>query len=92
LLPALPAVHDSTVRPEFPAPTRTQVLLIVAALLCYAVGYPVALKAHSSIGWIFVSLGGLFLISLAMVTIARLHMGPAAPGEEDPAAERTGQT
>jgi hypothetical protein len=83
-------VQAATVRPDFPAPTRTQVLLIAAALLSYAVGYPLALRAHSSIGWIFVSLGGLFLIALAMITIARLHAGLAAPSE-DPAAERTGQ-
>ncbi len=53
--------------------TRQQRLLLVATLLAYAVGYPVALVAHSSFGWVLVSLGGVLLLALGVVTIQRLH-------------------
>jgi hypothetical protein len=57
------------------APNRTQMRLIVAVALCYLVGYPIALVAKSPIGWVLVTLGGLFLFALAGVTIARVHRG-----------------
>jgi hypothetical protein len=66
-------MHAREVRSGFPPPNRTQWALIVAAVVCYGVGYPVGLLAHSVVGWVFVSLGGVVLIVLAGVTIARVH-------------------
>jgi hypothetical protein len=52
---------------------RTRVLVVVTAL-CYAIGYPLALGAHSNVGWIFVGLGGPFLIALLITVIQRVHL------------------
>lgn len=49
-------------------------ILTVATALCYAIGYPLALGGHSSIGWIFVGLGGPFLIALLITVIQRVHL------------------
>jgi protein-S-isoprenylcysteine O-methyltransferase Ste14 len=54
-------------------PSRTQVILAAACLLSSAVGYPVALLAHQSLGWVLVMLGGLFLFALAAVTVLEVH-------------------
>jgi hypothetical protein len=48
-------------------------LLIVATVLCYAIGYPVALIGHSNIGWILVALGGPFLIAVIALVIRRIQ-------------------
>jgi hypothetical protein len=48
-------------------------LLIVATALCYGIGYPVALFGHSSIGWIFVALGGPLLIAVIALVIRRVQ-------------------
>jgi hypothetical protein len=51
-------------------------VLIAATVLCYAVGYPLALIGHSDIGWIFVFLGGPLLIAVLAVVIRRVHHSP----------------
>jgi hypothetical protein len=56
-------------------PDRDQTALAVAMLVCYAVGYPVALVGHSPIGWGFVMLGGVLLFLLILVTIRRITRG-----------------
>jgi hypothetical protein len=48
-------------------------MLIAATALCYAIGYPVALVGHSNIGWIFVALGGPFLIAVLILVIRRMQ-------------------
>jgi len=64
-------MDDSSPR-RLPAPTRAQRLLVLGALVSYAVGYPVALWLHSGFGWVLVMLGGVFLLALGVVTIRRL--------------------
>ncbi len=64
-------IPDHSVRPD-----RTQWRLIIAAAVAYAVGYPVALVAGSPTGWVLVSLGGLLLLALGIVTIRRIQPGP----------------
>jgi hypothetical protein len=39
------------------------------ALICYAVGYPLALMLHTGLGWALVMLGGLFLLGFGVATI-----------------------
>ena len=53
--------------------TRAQVILAAVMLLCYGIGYPVALIGHSAFGWLLVSLGGVFLIALGIITVRRIH-------------------
>jgi hypothetical protein len=64
---------DAPVLPHLPRATRSQQVLIVAVLLSYLIGYPVALMVDSSIGWVLVTLGGVFLMALGVVTIRRVH-------------------
>jgi hypothetical protein len=64
---------DAPVLPHLPRATRTQQVLIVAVVLSYLIGYPVALVVDSSIGWVLVTLGGVFLLALGVVTIRRVH-------------------
>jgi ABC-type enterobactin transport system permease subunit len=59
-----------------PKPTRAQTRLGIAVLLCYAIGYPVALVVDSPVGWVFVTLGGIFLLLLGIVTVRRIHGTP----------------
>lgn len=47
--------------------------LTVATALCYAIGYPLALGAGVTFGWVLVTLGGPLLIALGIVLIRRLH-------------------
>jgi hypothetical protein len=54
-------------------PNRAQVVLGAATVLAYAIGYPVAILADSPIGWGLVTLGGLLLIALGVVTIQRIN-------------------
>lgn len=54
-------------------PDRAQVVLGVFTVVAYAVGYPLALVAGSPFGWVLVSLGGVFLLTLGVVTIRRIH-------------------
>ncbi|MGH8889268.1 MAG: hypothetical protein ACRDV3_05825 [Acidothermaceae bacterium] len=53
-------------------PTQAQIALGVATILCYAIGYPVAILAHSVIGWLFVTIGGVFLLALGVITVRRI--------------------
>jgi len=63
--------------------TRRLRLLTVATALCYAVGYPLALGAHSAVGWIFVALGGPFLVALLFMVIQRVHADVMAADRDD---------
>lgn len=56
---------------DLPRPNRVQSWLIGLTALSYAVGYPIALVAELAVGWVLVSLGGLFLLALGIVTIRR---------------------
>lgn len=60
-------------------PNRAQTACGGAALVSYGVGYPVAIVGDYVWGWILVALGGVFLLALGTVTIARIHRGSAAP-------------
>ena len=62
-------------RRGLPRPDRTQVRLVVASALCYAVGYPVALAADQPWGWLLVTLGGVLLVGLLFVTVRRIDRG-----------------
>jgi drug/metabolite transporter superfamily protein YnfA len=46
---------------------------VAATALCYAIGYPLALIGKSSVGWVFVSLGGIFLVAAVWLFIRRVH-------------------
>ena len=62
------------------------VWLAGAAVLCYGIGYPLALIGHSVAGWVLVFLGGPCLIGLGVVAIRRVHrssQAPAAPERRD---------
>ena len=65
-----------------PSNRRLAVVLGVTAL-CYLVGYPLALVAHSAVGWAFVALGGPFLLALLAMVIHRVHLSSAAPRQAD---------
>jgi hypothetical protein len=55
--------------------SRAQTVSGAASLVSYALGYPVAIFAHSAIGWVLVMLGGFFLFFFGIVTIRRIHRG-----------------
>ncbi|GAA1236461.1 hypothetical protein [Oryzihumus leptocrescens] len=54
-------------------PDRPQLVLALATVLAYAVGYPLALVAGSPFGWVLVTLGGFLLLAFGVVTIQRIH-------------------
>jgi hypothetical protein len=54
-------------------PTRQQIVLAAATIASYAIGYPVAIVANAWFGWVLVTLGGLFLFALVVVTIQRMN-------------------
>jgi hypothetical protein len=56
-------------------PTKSQATWGVAALVSYAVGYPLALVADEGLGWVLVMLGGVCLLGLGIVTVRRIHRG-----------------
>jgi hypothetical protein len=60
-------------------PTRSQLVFGGGAVVSYGVGYPVAIVGDYPWGWILVALGGVFLLALGAVTIARIHRGSSAP-------------
>jgi hypothetical protein len=65
-----------------PSSRRLRLLLVITAL-CYLIGYPLALGAHSAIGWVFVALGGPFLFALLITVIQRVHSRSMADRERD---------
>ncbi len=60
---------------RLPRPDRLQVRLGIASALCYAVGYPVAIAADQQWGWLLVTLGGVLLAGLVVVTVRRVDRG-----------------
>ena len=56
-----------------------QIRLGLATLLSYAIGYPVAIVAHSPVGWVFVSIGGIFLLWLIVVTVRHVDRNAREP-------------
>jgi hypothetical protein len=56
-------------------PARSQATWGVAAVVSYAVGYPLALVADQEVGWVLVMLGGVCLLGLGVVTVRRIHRG-----------------
>lgn len=67
--------------------SRTRILGVLT-VSCYAIGYPIALGAHSKVGWIFVGLGGPFLIALLVTVVQRVHF--AAEAERTQARDPSG--
>lgn len=68
-------------------PTRAQVLLAAATFASYAVGYPVAIVANYAVGWVLVTLGGVFLLLLGGVTLRRITAAPRSePAQPDAAS------
>ena len=53
--------------------SRAQIILAGATILAYAIGYPLALIGNNSFGWVLVTLGGVLLLALGVVTIRRIH-------------------
>jgi hypothetical protein len=62
-------------------PDRTQVVLAVSCALLYAVGYPLALAGGVAFGWVLVTLGGVVLAALVLVTVRRIDRGASAGSE-----------
>jgi type VI protein secretion system component VasK len=71
---------------ETARPTRTQLRLGVASALCYAVGYPLALVADSPWGWLLVTLGGVLLAALVVVTVRRIDRSSRSLAADEPGA------
>lgn len=57
--------------------TRAQKWLLALAALSYAVGYPLGIVLEWAIGWVLVSLGGVLLLALGVVTVQRIHRSDA---------------
>lgn len=68
--------------PGWPRLAPRQRSLLIATVLCYLVGYPVALTVAPAIGWTLVMLGGLCLMGLGVVTIRRVHAQSGRSAEE----------
>jgi hypothetical protein len=49
--------------------SRGQRIFGAGALICYAVGYPLALMLHTGLGWALVMLGGMFLLGFGVATV-----------------------
>jgi hypothetical protein len=62
------------------APSQLQVILVVATLATYAIGYPLALVGGYAIGWALVMLGGVLLVGLGIVTVRRIHRAESGSG------------
>jgi len=56
-----------------------------ATVATYVVGYSLVLVAHSPVGWVFVSLGGLLLLATGIQTVRYLHRGTGDDGLTGPA-------
>ena len=59
-------------RNPMPRPTRGQWVLACVSAACYALGYPIALIADNPLGWLLVTLGGVVLAALLVVTVRRI--------------------
>ncbi len=57
--------------------TRAQKWLLALAAVSYAVGYPLGIILEWGIGWLLVSLGGVFLLALGVVTVRRMNRSDA---------------
>ena len=75
---------------ETARPTRSQVTLGVTSALCYAAGYPLALVLDSPWGWLLVTLGGVLLAALVVVTVRRIDRGSRSLATDDSGAAPTG--
>jgi hypothetical protein len=75
---------------ETARPTRTQTTLGVASAVCYATGYPIALVADSPWGWLLVTLGGVLLATLVVVTVRRIDRSSRTPATDESAATLPG--
>lgn len=53
--------------------SRAQIMLGIASVVAYAFGYPLALAGGYPVGWMLVTLGGVLLIALGIVTVRRAH-------------------
>ncbi|EWT07712.1 hypothetical protein N864_00995 [Intrasporangium chromatireducens Q5-1] len=62
---------------DLPRPNRAQGRLIAIAVLLYGVGYPTALAGGWMGGWVLVSLGGVALMALGVVTVRRIGRSDA---------------
>ena len=69
---------------------RRQRSLLLATVLCYLFGYPLALTVAPAIGWTLVMIGGLCLLSLGFVTIRRIHVGSGGRAEKVPCSPSPG--
>lgn len=78
---------DEPVPLRLPRLAPRQRTLLLATVLCYLVGYPLALTVAPAVGWTLVTIGGLFLLGLGVVTIRRIHSDGDRPA--DGAPERT---
>lgn len=63
-------------------PDAKQRRLLAVTIACYATGYPIALGLNQPWGWILVTVGGIFLFWLILVTIRRIN-GHGEPPESD---------
>ena len=75
---------DEPVLAGLPRLERRQRSLLLATVLCYLRGYPLALSVAPAIGWTLVMIGGLFLLSLGFVTIRRIHLDSGGSDEKVP--------
>lgn len=59
--------------PRRPPLDRRFRVVLSATVLCYVIGYPLALVGGSPVGWALVMLGGPLLIMLGILTIREVH-------------------
>jgi hypothetical protein len=78
--------------PRLPRLEPRQRSLLLATVLCYLLGYPLALTVAPAIGWTLVMIGGLFLLSLGFVTIRRVHTDSVEPDDGVPSSSSLGSS
>ena len=81
---------DEPVPAGLPRLDRRQRSLLLATVLSYLLGYPLALTVAPAIGWTLVMIGGLFLLSLGFVTIRRIHVDSGGSAEKVPSTPSPG--
>ncbi len=62
--------------------SKLQLFLFAAAAASYAVGYPLGLASHLAVGWVLVTLGGVFLVALGTVTVRRMNTDAKSSASE----------